>query len=87
MSDTRQSKMDAFFRSTPTDDSNFSYAKKRKIATSIEITTLSEPEEGDEPATDRRVKHSKRSISLEIDDVNISLEIDDIHTCHTVRNN
>ena len=51
-SDTRQSKMDAFFRSTPADDTNFSGAKKRKIATSVEITTLSEPEEGDEPTTD-----------------------------------
>jgi hypothetical protein len=51
-SDTCQSKMDAFFRSTPADDTKFSGAKKRKIPTSVEITTLSEPEEGDEPTTD-----------------------------------
>ena len=52
-SDSRQSKMDAFFLLTPVDNSNSSSAKKRKIASSVEITKLSELEEGNESATDQ----------------------------------
>jgi hypothetical protein len=52
--------MDAFLRSIPAEDSNFSGAKKRKIATSVEITTLSEPEEGDEPATDHGESNTQK---------------------------
>lgn len=51
--DTRQSKMDSFFRSCSAHDSNSSDAKKRKMVTSVEVTKPSEPEDGDESPTDQ----------------------------------
>ena len=53
-SHTPQSKMDAFFCSTPDDSLSSKSAKKRKISTNVEATKLSEPENGDEWATDQR---------------------------------
>ena len=53
-SDTRQSKMDAFFCSTSNDSLSSKSAKKRKISTNVETTKLSKPEKGDEWVTDQR---------------------------------
>ena len=65
-SDTSQSKMDAFFRSTPADNSNSSSAKKRKIASSVEITKLSELEEGNESATDQGESSAQKGKLLSV---------------------
>ena len=45
--DTRQSKMDSFFCTTPANDSNSNAAKRRKMASSVEVTKPSEPEDSD----------------------------------------
>ena len=65
-SDTRQSKMDAFFRSTPADNTNSSSAKKRKIASSVEITKLSELEKGNESATDQGESSAQKGKLLSV---------------------
>ena len=52
-SDICQSKMDAFFCSTPDDSLSSKSAKKRKISTNVEATKLPEPEKGDKWATDQ----------------------------------
>ena len=63
-SDTRQSKMDAFFRSTPADSSNSSSAKKRKIASSVEITKFSELDQ--ESATDQGESSAQKGKLLSV---------------------
>ena len=65
-SDTHQSKMDAFFRSTLADNSNSSSVKKEENASSIEITKLSELEEGNESATDQGESSAQKGKLLSV---------------------